>query len=124
MDMFSSGFASPWPFSRTLRWRAKQGRLVVLQSITANKSELVQELVGGNAAGDCLQWCSFSDWDSTALLPTHVCQFQDGIRPGCRGVGPEAAREREQHHLILQAQRGDLRLLQELTDPQSVPLVH
>eukprot|EP00434_Breviolum_minutum_P005829 symbB.v1.2.005140.t1/scaffold226.1/size261315/19 len=74
MDMWSSHFARPLSMQRTLEWRG-EGRLVVVQSITAQKSELVEELVGsvGSTSTD-LTWRSLSDWDSTELLPPHICQ--------------------------------------------------
>eukprot|EP00435_Cladocopium_sp_Y103_P031290 s886_g7.t3 len=57
MDMWSSHFARPLSKQLTLQWRGA-GRLVVVQSITAQKSELVEELVGS----EDLSWKSFSDW--------------------------------------------------------------
>ncbi|CAE7641243.1 rnf217, partial [Symbiodinium sp. CCMP2456] len=70
MDMWSSHFARPWSRSACLDWRAG-GRLVAVQSITATKFELVQELEG---EGSSLSWRSHSDWDSRELLPPHICQ--------------------------------------------------
>ncbi|CAL1162077.1 unnamed protein product [Cladocopium goreaui] len=80
MDMWSSHFARPLSKQLTLKWRGA-GRLVVVQSITAQKSELVEELVG---SGSDLSWKTFSDWDSSALLPPHVCQVGEVLHDGCR----------------------------------------
>ncbi|CAJ1383235.1 unnamed protein product [Effrenium voratum] len=79
MDMWSSHFARPLPRQSTLRWR-NEGRLVAVQSITAEKHELVQELVGS----DDLRWRSLSEWDSGELLPPHICQVGEVLHEGCR----------------------------------------
>ncbi|CAE7358751.1 rnf217 [Symbiodinium natans] len=52
MDMWSSHFARPWSRTACLDWR-QDGRLVAVQSITATKAELVQELEG---TGGSLAW--------------------------------------------------------------------
>lgn len=93
MDMFSSGFAAFWPLSQAARYRG-DGRLVVLQSITARKDELVLELVG--ARDGAPRWRSLSVWDSSMLLPPHVCQIGEGQRPGCRGEGVDVSRALEE----------------------------
>jgi len=118
MDMFSSGFAAPWPLRSAVRCRDLAGQLVVVQSITAAKCELVQELVGQECD---LRWRSLSDWDSSALLPPHICQLGDELRPGCRPEGPEGQRLRERHPLVSGAGPVARRLLDELTDLPGVP---
>jgi len=78
MDMWSSNFARQWWPKEMMTWRPKCGRLVVIQSITAGKHELVRELVG-DVEKKTLAWQSFSDWKSEKLLPTHI--WQCGVKP-------------------------------------------
>jgi len=122
MDMWSSDFAKPWPRDRTLAWRPHSGRLVAIQSITKDKHELVQELVGGESDPDGLCWRSLSDWDSTALLPRHVCQVGDELVDGCRCAGTAGALELRRHPLVHQLRGRDRRLLRELTASAPIPL--
>lgn len=122
MDMWSSHFARPWPRDRTLEWRGRSGRLTLIQSLTAQKHELVQELVGHSAPGpEALRWRSHSEWDSAALLPPHICQVGDAICQGCRAQGPEGELARRAHPLLSEATQGR-RLLGELTAANHIPL--
>lgn len=125
MDMWSSDFAKHWPRKRTLEWRPSAGRLAVIQSITAAKHELVQELVGDEDEGDGpegLRWRSLSDWDSAALLPPHICQVGEVLHEGCRPQGEEGMLMWRRHPLVHRAPLHYRRLLRELTAPTPIPL--
>eukprot|EP00930_Biecheleria_cincta_P071126 TRINITY_DN58663_c0_g1_i1.p1 TRINITY_DN58663_c0_g1~~TRINITY_DN58663_c0_g1_i1.p1 ORF type:complete len:464 (-),score=22.09 TRINITY_DN58663_c0_g1_i1:23-1414(-) len=124
MDMWSSNFAHYWPIEQTLAWRG-EGRLALIQSITAFKHELVQELVGESSVdSEHLRWRSFTDWDSSALLPPHICQVGDVLHSGCQPLGPEGDSRWANHPMIHHVAPGstERRLLSELTRPLSLPI--
>ncbi|CAL1126622.1 unnamed protein product [Cladocopium goreaui] len=106
-DMFSSEFASSWPMA-TARSLAHRHRLLLAQSITADKGQLLQELRGDS-------WHSWSDWDSQALLPSELC----GCCPGCRPPGLSGEMLWRCHPLLRAGhQEHQRRLLEELTGPR------
>lgn len=115
MDMFSSGFAGSWPAKEVLRMQELAGRLVVIQSITEQKSELVQEPTCG--LDGSLRWVSLSDWQSMALMPPHLFHVGDKLLPGCRPAGLSGEMLRLHHPLRAQTATEPLleRLLDELT---------
>ncbi|CAJ1398197.1 unnamed protein product [Effrenium voratum] len=108
MDMFSSEFASAWPLHRAQRLQQRCGGLLLAQSITRDRQELLQELNGSS-------WRSLSDWDSQALLPSEFCRVGVDTSPGCRPPGLSGEALRLCHPLLRQASGADLQLLEELT---------
>ncbi|CAE7799788.1 rnf217 [Symbiodinium microadriaticum] len=118
MDMFSSEFASAWSPDQALRMARHAGRLLVAQTITAQKSHLLQELIPGQTP----PWMSLSDWDSMALLPQEFCRVGASLTPGCRPPGSSGEVFRRCHPLMRDPSLTSHmhRLVEELTRSSSV----
>jgi len=78
LNMFAAEiYAAKWAPEKLKAWRDTAGSedLVLLQTTTANKSELVMQYQ--DAAKDQEPgWVSWSDWNSADFLPCAICLFQ------------------------------------------------
>eukprot|EP00746_Dinoflagellata_sp_MGD_P029105 gnl/MRDRNA2_/MRDRNA2_168868_c0_seq1.p1 gnl/MRDRNA2_/MRDRNA2_168868_c0~~gnl/MRDRNA2_/MRDRNA2_168868_c0_seq1.p1 ORF type:complete len:409 (+),score=74.35 gnl/MRDRNA2_/MRDRNA2_168868_c0_seq1:137-1363(+) len=86
MDMFSSGFAADWTPDRIEGWRQAVGQdaLILMQTITRTRSDLVQKYAT-NEDGEG-HWVSLSHWESSYLMPEILCEIPGG-RVYCDGNG-------------------------------------